>query len=132
MERPGAPRSSRRLWSAYVAAGTVSPVTPARDASPRACLAADHAGRSGPLRVVLRPVRGGLYGAFLRFAESAERISGARAAFFSLLVSAGVRASKLDRCTYAEEGLFYSYRRTTHRNEADYGRQISAIALEDK
>jgi YfiH family protein len=48
------------------------------------------------------------------------------------LVRAGVNASKLDRCTYAEDGLFYSYRRTTHRNEEDYGRQISAIVLEDK
>ena len=48
------------------------------------------------------------------------------------LVRAGVKASKLDRCTYAEDGLFYSYRRTTHRNEEDYGRQISAIVLGDK
>jgi YfiH family protein len=47
------------------------------------------------------------------------------------LERAGVRAEKLDRCTYAEEGLFYSYRRTTHRKEADYGRQISAIVLEE-
>lgn len=46
------------------------------------------------------------------------------------LARAGVSASKLDRCTYAEENLFYSYRRTTHRKEADYGRQISAIVLE--
>ncbi|AWC22959.1 Laccase domain protein YfiH [Aminobacter sp. MSH1] len=44
---------------------------------------------------------------------------------------AGVTAEALNRCTYAEEDLFYSYRRTTHRKEADYGRQISAIALED-
>jgi polyphenol oxidase len=42
----------------------------------------------------------------------------------------GVRAQKLDRCTYAEEALFFSYRRTTHRKEPDYGRQISAIVLE--
>ena len=48
------------------------------------------------------------------------------------LARAGVEASKLDRCTYAEEDLFYSYRRTTHRKEADYGRQISAIVLENK
>ncbi|MDW6022314.1 peptidoglycan editing factor PgeF [Mesorhizobium sp. BAC0120] len=47
------------------------------------------------------------------------------------LARAGVRAEKLDRCTYAEEELFYSYRRTTHRKEADYGRQISAIVLEE-
>ena len=32
-------------------------------------------------------------------------------------------------CTYADESRFYSYRRATHRSEADYGRLISAIAL---
>jgi YfiH family protein len=31
--------------------------------------------------------------------------------------------------TYADENRFYSYRRTTHRNEPDYGRLIAAIAL---
>lgn len=46
------------------------------------------------------------------------------------LRKAGVQAEALGRCTYAEEELFYSYRRTTHRNETDYGRQISAIVLE--
>jgi YfiH family protein len=30
-------------------------------------------------------------------------------------------------CTYADENRFYSYRRTTHRREADYGRLISVI-----
>lgn len=44
---------------------------------------------------------------------------------------AGVTAESLNRCTYVEEDLFYSYRRSTHRKEADYGRQISAIILED-
>lgn len=47
------------------------------------------------------------------------------------LAAAGVRAHNLGRCTYAEEGLFFSYRRTTHRCEPDYGRLISAIVLED-
>lgn len=47
------------------------------------------------------------------------------------LARAGVQASQLGRCTYAEEDLFFSYRRTTHRSEADYGRLISAIVLED-
>ena len=47
------------------------------------------------------------------------------------LTEAGVTATQLGRCTYAEEDLFFSYRRTTHRREADYGRQISAIVLED-
>jgi hypothetical protein len=46
------------------------------------------------------------------------------------LRNAGVTAEGLGRCTYAEEDLFYSYRRTTHRKEADYGRQVSAIVLE--
>ena len=32
-------------------------------------------------------------------------------------------------CTYSDEDRFYSYRRTTHRKEADYGRLISAIVL---
>ncbi len=32
-------------------------------------------------------------------------------------------------CTYADERRFFSYRRTTHRREADYGRHISAIML---
>ncbi len=32
-------------------------------------------------------------------------------------------------CTYSDEARFFSFRRTTHRNEPDYGRQISAIAL---
>lgn len=46
------------------------------------------------------------------------------------LKQSGVKAEALNRCTYAEEDLFFSYRRTTHRNEPDYGRQLSAIVLE--
>lgn len=46
------------------------------------------------------------------------------------LQAAGVAtAANLDRCTYAEEELFFSYRRATHRGEPDYGRLVSAIAL---
>ena len=33
--------------------------------------------------------------------------------------------------TYADPAQFYSYRRSTHRAEPDYGRHISAIALAD-
>lgn len=33
------------------------------------------------------------------------------------------------RCTYHHEQDLFSYRRTTHRHEPDYGRQISAIVL---
>lgn len=48
------------------------------------------------------------------------------------LARAGVAASMINRCTYADEESFFSYRRATHRREPDYGRQISAIALENR
>lgn len=35
----------------------------------------------------------------------------------------------LQTCTYEDESLFFSFRRTTHLGEPDYGRQISAIVL---
>jgi YfiH family protein len=34
-------------------------------------------------------------------------------------------------CTYAEPERFFSYRRTTHRGEPDYGRHVNAIAIVD-
>lgn len=46
------------------------------------------------------------------------------------LTRAGVKAGTTGHCTYADEALFFSYRRATHRGEGDYGRQISAIVLE--
>ncbi len=36
---------------------------------------------------------------------------------------------QMNHCTYASESQFYSYRRSYHRGEPDYGRQISAISL---
>jgi len=45
------------------------------------------------------------------------------------LTKAGVNASQTGHCTYRAEQNFYSYRRATHRDEADYGRQLSAIVL---
>lgn len=46
------------------------------------------------------------------------------------LRSAGVgRAEWTRHCTYADPGRFYSYRRSTHQKQADYGRLISAICL---
>ncbi len=49
------------------------------------------------------------------------------------LTAAGVGAGAItDLCTYADAERFYSYRRTTHRGEPDYGRQISAIAMTEK
>jgi YfiH family protein len=51
---------------------------------------------------------------------------------FSLqrLRDAGVGSAEwIRRCTYSEPELFFSYRRTTHAGEADYGRLLSAIRL---
>ena len=45
------------------------------------------------------------------------------------LARVDIEAHVISACTYADEARFFSYRRTTHRNEADYGRQISAICL---
>lgn len=66
-------------------------------------------------------------------------MAGARAGHFqfdlpgfvvSRLTAIGVGSVvDLSLCTYEDEDWFYSYRRATHRSEADYGRQISAIAL---
>jgi YfiH family protein len=39
------------------------------------------------------------------------------------------RVVDMGLCTYSDEDRFYSFRRATHRNEKDYGRQISAIVL---
>ncbi len=41
-------------------------------------------------------------------------------------------AENLRLCTYANEDDFYSYRRTTHRGEPDYGRLVSAITLRER
>ncbi|MGP6087720.1 peptidoglycan editing factor PgeF [Antarctobacter jejuensis] len=45
------------------------------------------------------------------------------------LREAGIEAEWTRHCTYSDPERFYSYRRTTHAKEADYGRLISAIRL---
>lgn len=46
------------------------------------------------------------------------------------LRAAGVGQADWTRhCTYSDADCFYSYRRTTHNKEADYGRLIAAITL---
>lgn len=47
------------------------------------------------------------------------------------LTDAGVEAASLGLCTYADPQRFYSYRRTTHAGEPDYGRLLSAIAIRE-
>jgi len=48
----------------------------------------------------------------------------------SRLVAAGVNAPQwTGHCTYEDPERFFSYRRSVHRNEADYGRLLAAIRL---
>jgi polyphenol oxidase len=48
------------------------------------------------------------------------------------LAAAGIgRVEDLGHCTYADATRFFSYRRSTHRGERDYGRHINAIALSE-
>jgi len=46
-----------------------------------------------------------------------------------LLAAALGKVERQSPCTYENESLFYSFRRSQHRREADYGRQISAIVV---
>jgi YfiH family protein len=46
------------------------------------------------------------------------------------LAAAGIGTIEdIEACTYADADRFFSYRRMTHRDEADYGRHINAIVL---
>ena len=45
------------------------------------------------------------------------------------LREAGTDAEWIGRCTYTDPERFFSYRRSTHLHEADYGRLISVIRL---
>lgn len=46
------------------------------------------------------------------------------------LIAAGIgEVEALNLDTYADADRFYSYRRATHRGEADYGRQLSAVGI---
>lgn len=48
------------------------------------------------------------------------------------LAKTGVQnVSIMDMDTYLHEEAFFSYRRTTHRNEKDYGRQVSVVIIND-
>ncbi|QHD68901.1 peptidoglycan editing factor PgeF [Sphingobium yanoikuyae] len=87
------------------------------------------------------------YEVTLDFAERFERDNADNARFFSAgraghcqfdiaayvasrLQAAGIgRISLLDEDTYSQPDRFFSYRRSCHAQEGDYGRQISMIAL---
>ncbi len=46
-----------------------------------------------------------------------------------LTIQGLAKVEPLRQCTYANADRFFSYRRTTHAGEPDYGRQMSAISL---
>lgn len=48
---------------------------------------------------------------------------------FRLRAAGVAQASWTGHCTFSDEERFYSYRRSTHAGEADYGRLLSAIRL---
>ena len=57
----------------------------------------------------------------------ASRSSTSKAYVVARLPAGGHRAIEaLGLDTYADPDRFFSYRRATHRGEADYGRQVSA------
>ena len=66
---------------------------------------------------------------------ASSRATGPRLLRSSRLHPFAAHASRRERfaisglCTYADEARFFSYRRATHRGEADYGRLLSAVAL---
>jgi len=71
---------------------------------------------------------------FARFFHASERPAHAMFDLPAFIAhraqEAGIgRFHDLGLCTYGDETRFYSYRRTTHRGEPDYGRLIAAIAL---
>lgn len=50
----------------------------------------------------------------------------------SRLIKAGIKkVDTIDFCTYANSDLYFSYRRSVHKSETDYGRLISTIMLEN-
>lgn len=71
--------------------------------------------------------------AFSRLFSPSEREGHALfdlAGFIGLrLDRAGIAHDIIGQCTYENEQDFFSYRRSTHRGEPDYGRQISAISI---
>ena len=48
-----------------------------------------------------------------------------------MAAQSGIDLTFTGHCTYADDTRFFSYRRATHRNEPDYGRQIAVIVLKD-
>ena len=67
-----------------------------------------------------------------RLARGSRAVRSRRAIIAARLARAGVaRIEDIGHCTYADAENFFSYRRSVHRGEPDYGRHVNAIALLD-
>jgi YfiH family protein len=71
------------------------------------------------------------YGRFFRRVSGRDRPHFDLPAFVNQSLSRlGIRSvESRAHCTYENESLFFSFRRSQHRQEPDYGRQISAIVV---
>ncbi|MFZ5690372.1 MAG: peptidoglycan editing factor PgeF [Pseudomonadota bacterium] len=107
--------------------------------------------RRGRISVALGPlIRQSNYEVGQSFVDEFVRADESHARFFSPAARAGhamfdlpgfiasrLAQSGIERfedigiCTYSDPGRFYSYRRSTHRAEPDYGRHVNAIVLTD-
>lgn len=72
-----------------------------------------------------------LYGTFFRESAKQDHYLFDLAGFIrhQLLQSGLHNVEVIGKDTYSDEAQFFSFRRTTHRGETDYGRQLSAIML---
>jgi hypothetical protein len=69
-------------------------------------------------------------GFFVSAARNGHALFDLAAYIAARLAAAGIRhVEDIGRCTYSEPSRFFSYRRSVHREEGDYGRHLSAIAL---
>jgi YfiH family protein len=105
--------------------------------------------RRARIRAAIGPlIRQGNYEVGAEFVDRFKAAEAANGKFFAPAARAGHAMfdlpgfikSRLERteiagiedlglCTYADPARFFSYRRTTHRSEPDYGRHVNAIAL---
>lgn len=86
---------------------------------------------SGDFRDTFLKVSGSFAKHFKPSSRAGHFLFDIRSRVGDILREAGVSdINTLENDTYIEEDAFFSFRRTTHRKEPDYGRQISAIMLQ--
>jgi polyphenol oxidase len=83
-------------------------------------------------RFVAEDAANGRFFAFASGARDGHALFDLAGYIRSRLLRAGIRqVEDLALCTYGDAAQFFSFRRSTHLSESDYGRHVSAIALEE-